>query len=157
MLKDNARLLCLLTVSLLLLFFAVVWRCSTVDAAERIAQPPAQEETVQVPLSKLIELQSLMNSQEQKINLLEQRLTEPQATLKEQQSLISELRNNLQQAQSSLNKSELIIAEQNKSLQSLSQVIKQDEKRTKRIEHQRTIWQAVAGGLAVALVKEKSK
>ena len=150
----NRRLLILLFASVLALLF--VAQCSICAAAET-QQPPTQEETVQVPLSKLIELQSLMNSQEQKIKLLEQQLTEPQATLKEQQNLISELRQNLQEAKSSLDKSELIISEQNKSLASLSQTIRQDAKRTKRIERQRTIWQAVAGGLAVVLVKGKSK
>ena len=152
MLKDNARLLVLVTLSLLLLYFAVVWRCSTVDAAE--VQPPAQEQTVQVPLSKLKELQNLMNSQEQKINLLEQQLNQPMSELQKQQTLISGLRSDLQEAKSSLNKSELIISEQNKSLQSLSQELKENQRREKRIKRQRLLWQVVAGGVTVALVRK---
>ena len=154
MLKDNARLLVLVTVSLLLLSFAVLWRCSTADAAE-IAQPAAQEQTVQVPLSKLKELQSLMNSQEQKINLLETQLNAPTSELQKQEKLISELRSDLKAAKSSLDKSELIISEQNLSLTSLSQTLKQDQCREKRIKRQRLLWQLVAGSMAVALVKDK--
>lgn len=152
MLKDSAKLLCWVTLSLSLLCFALLAICRVADAA---AQVPQQKEIiVEVSLSKLQELNDLMNSQEQKIELLEQLLTEPQATLKEQQNLISGLRQNLQEAQSSLSKSELIIAEQNASLQSLSATMKQEQKRTKRIERQRLIWQVVAGGMVVALAKE---
>ena len=153
MLKDNARLLVLLTLSLLLLSFAVLWRCSTADAAE-MAQPAAQEQKVQVPLSKLKELQSLMNSQEQKINLLEQQLQEPTSELKEQEKLISELRSDLMKAKSSLDKSELIISEQNLSLTSLSETLKENQRREKRIKRQRLLWQIVAGGMTVVLVKK---
>ena len=153
MLKDNARLLVLLTLSLLLLFFAVLWRCSTADAAE-IARPAAQEQTVQVPLSKLKELQSLMNSQEQKINLLEQQLNAPTSELQKQEKLISELQSSLKEAKSSLDKSELIISEQNKSLTSLSEKLKQDARREQRIKRQRLLWQIVAGGVTVALVRK---
>lgn len=151
--QANRRLLTLLFGCVLVLLLALSVRCSTCTAAER-THPPTQEVTVQVPLSKLVELNDLMNSQEQKIELLEQQLTEPRTTLKEQQNLISELRQNLQEAQSSLSKSELIIAEQNASLQSLSATTKQEQKRTKRIERQRLIWQVVAGGIVVALAKE---
>lgn len=154
--QANRRLLTLLFGCVLVLLLALSVRCSTCAAAER-TQTPTQEVTVQVPLSKLVELNDLMNSQEQKIELLEQLLTEPQATLKEQQNLISELRQNLQEAQSSLSKSELIIAEQNASLQSLSATMKQEQKRTKRIERQRLIWQVVAGGTAVTLARERVK
>ena len=153
MLKDNARLLVLVTVSLLLFFFAVLWRCSTVDAAE-IEQPAAQEQTVQVPLSKLKELQSLMTSQEQKIDLLETQLDAPTSELQKQQKLISELRSDLMTAKSSLDKSELIISEQNKSLTSLSQTIKENQRKEQRIKRQRLLWQMVAGSMAVALVKK---
>ena len=153
MLKNNARLLVLLMVSLLLLSFAVLWRCSTVDAAE-IAQPAAQEQTVQVPLSRLKELQSLMTSQEQKINLLEQQLNAPTSELQKQQTLISELRSDLKEADSSLMKSEQIISEQNLSLTSLSEKLKQDQCREKRIKRQRLLWQIVAGSMAVALVRK---
>ena len=153
MLKDNARLLVLLTLSLLLLSFAVLWRCSTADAAE-MAQPAAQEQTVQVPLSRLKELRTLMDSQNEKINLLERQLAQPTSELKEQEKLISELRANLKVADSSLMKSEQIIKEQNKSLTSLSEKLKQDQRREKRIKRQRLLWQLVAGSMAVALVRK---
>lgn len=155
MLKDSARLLCLATLSLLLLCFALLGMCRVADAAA--PAQTQQEVMVSVPLSRLIELQSLMNSQGQKINLLEQQLTAPQTTLKEQQNLISELKNNLRTAKSSLAKSELIIEEQNKSLTSLSLALKQEQRRTKRIERQRIIWQVVAFGTATVLLKEKTR
>lgn len=152
MLKDRAKLLCLVTLSLSLLCFALLAICRVADAA---AQVPQQKEIiVEVSLSKLQELNDLMNSQNEKINLLEKQLQKPTITLREQQNLINELRQNLQEAQNSLSKSELIIEEQNASLQSLSATMKQEQKRTKRIERQRLIWQVVAGGMVVALAKE---
>ena len=150
--EANRRLLTLLACSVLVLLLAVSVCCSTVRAAEA----PAQEQTVQVPLSKLRELQSLMNSQEQKINLLEQQLAQPTSELKEQEKLISELRSDLRAAKSSLDKSELIISEQNKSLTSLSETLKADRRREQRIKRQRLLWQVVVGSMAVELIKAKT-
>lgn len=152
MLKDSAKLLCLVTLSLSLLCFALLAICRVADAA---AQVPQQKEIiVEVSLSKLQELNDLMNSQNEKINLLEKQLQKPTITLREQQNLINELRQNLQEAQNSLSKSELIIEEQNASLQSLSATMKLEQKRTKRIERQRLIWQVVAGGMVVTLIRK---
>lgn len=148
--RANARLFMLLACSVLVLLLAVSVRCSIAAAAE----VPAQEQTVQVPLSKLKELQSLMNSQSEKINLLERQLNAPTSELKEQEKLISELRSSLKEAKSSLDKSELIINEQNKSLTSLSEKLKADARREKRIKRQRLLWQVVAGGMTVALVRK---
>ena len=156
MLKDNARLLVLVTVSLLLLCFAVLWRCSTVDAAAPTTPQLAQERTVQVPLSRLKELQTLMDSQSEKINLLEMQLQEPTSELQKQQELISELRSSLKTADSSLAKSDQIIKKQNKSLMGLSQTLKEDARREQRIKRQRLLWQVVAGGMVAALVKAKA-
>ncbi|WP_293556574.1 hypothetical protein [Phascolarctobacterium sp.] len=154
--QANRRLLKLLFGCVLVLLLALSVRCSICTAAER-ARTSTQEVTVQIPLSKLVELNDLMTSQEQKIELLEQQLTEPQTTLKEQQNLISELRRNLQEAQNSLSKSELIIAEQNASLQNLSATMAQEQKRIKKIERQRLIWQLVAGGMAVTLIRKAAQ
>ena len=96
--KANARLYMLLACSVLALLLAVSARCSIAAAAE----PAVQEQAVQVPLSKLVELQSLMNSQSEKINLLEKQLQEPASELQKQEQLISELRSDLQTAKSSL-------------------------------------------------------
>lgn len=146
----NKRLCMLLACSVLALLLAVSVRCSIAAAAES----PARAQTVQVPLCKLKELQSLMNSQEQKINLLERQLKAPASELQKQGELISELQSSLQKAKSSLDKSELIISEQNKSLQSLSQELKADARREKRIKRQRLFWQIVAGSVTVALVRK---
>lgn len=154
--QANRRLLTLLFGCVLVLLLALSVRCSTCTAAER-THPPTQEVIVQIPLSKLVELNDLVTSQEWKIELLEQQLTEPQATFKEQQNLISELRQNLQEAQNSLSKSELIIAEQNASLQNLSATMAQEQKRIKKIERQRLIWQLVAGGMAVTLIRKAAQ
>ena len=125
--------------------------CSAADVAA--PAQTQQEVMVSVPLSRLIELQSLMNLQGQKITLLKQQLTAPQTTLKEQQNLISELKNNLRTAKSSLAKSEQIISEQNKSLTNLSVTLKQEQRRARRIERQRLLWQVIAGSAIVVLVK----
>ena len=148
--KANARLYMLLACSVLALLLAVSARCSIAAAAE----PAVQEQAVQVPLSKLVELQSLMNSQSEKINPLEKQLNVPTNELQKQEQLISELRSDLQTAKSSLDKSELIISEQNKSLAGLSAKLKADARREKRIKRQRLLWQLVAGGVTVALARK---
>lgn len=109
---------------------------------------------VSVPLSRLTELQSLINRQEQRLNRLQELLGGQSSTLTEQSSSISQLRQELMTAKSSLSKSEQIISEQNKSLTSLSAELKQQQRRARRIERQRLLWQAVAGGAVVyALTK----
>ena len=108
-----------------------------------------------VPLSRLTELQSLINRQEQRLNQLQELLGGQSSTLTEQSSSISQLRQELQTAKSSLSKSDKIIDEQNASLMSLSATLKQEQRRTRRIERQRLLWQAVAGGVVVyAVLKE---
>lgn len=107
---------------------------------------------VSVPLSRLTELQILINRQEQRLNQLQELLGGQSSTLTEQSSSISQLRQELQTAKSSLSKSDQIIYEQNKSLTSLSEELKQEQRRTRRIERQRLLWQAVAGGAVVYMV-----
>lgn len=125
--------------------------CTPASAAEAA---PRQEVMVSVPLSRLTELQSLINRQEQRLNRLQELLGGQSSTLTEQSSSISQLRQELQTAKSSLSKSDQIIDEQNKSLTSLSEELKQEQRRTRRIERQRLLWQAVAGGAVVyALTK----
>ena len=99
-----------------------------------------------VPLSRLTELQSLINRQEQRLNQLQELLGGQSSTLTEQSSSISQLRQELQTAKSSLSKSDKIIDEQNASLMSLSATLKQEQCKTRRIERQRLLWQVVAGG-----------
>lgn len=149
MLKDSARLLCLVTLSLLLLCFALLGMCRVADAAELAQEQARQEVIAQVPLSKLKELQSITSRQEQKLNQLQELLGGQSSTLTEQQSSISQLRQELETAKSSLSKSELIISEQNKSLTSLSLALKQEQRRTERIKRQRLLWQIVAGSAAI--------
>lgn len=116
---------------------------------------PRQEIMVSVPLSRLTELQSLINRQEQRLNQLQELLSGQSSGLSQQQQQISQLRQELQTAKNSLTSSDQIINEQNKSLMSLSEELKQEQRRTRRIERQRLLWQAVAGGVVVyAVLKE---
>lgn len=101
-----------------------------------------------VPRSKLLELQSLISRQEQRLNQLQELLSGQSSGLSQQQQQISQLRQELTTAKSSLSKSDQIIDEQNASLTSLSEELKQEQRRTRRIERQRLLWQAVAGGVA---------
>lgn len=146
MLKDSARLRLSLMLSLSLALSALPGSCSAADAA---VAAPRQEVMVSVPLSRLTELQSLINRQEQRLNRLQVLLSGQSSTLTEQSSSISQLRQELQSANSSLSKSDQIIDEQNASLMSLSVTLKQEQRRTRRIERQRLLWQAVAGGTVV--------
>lgn len=68
------------------------------------------------------------------------------------QQQISQLRQELTTAKSSLTSSDKIIDEQNASLMSLSEELRQEQRRTRRIERQRLLWQAVAGGAVVYMV-----
>lgn len=144
----SARLRLSVMLSLSLALSALPGYCSAAVAA------PQQEIMVSVPLSKLTELQSLISRQEQRLNRLQELLGGQSSTLTEQSSSISQLRQELQTAKSSLSKSDQIIYEQNKSLTSLSEELKQEQRRTRCIERQRLLWQAVAGGAVVyALTK----
>ena len=126
--------------------------CTPASAAEAA---PRQEVTVKVPISKLKELRSLIDKQEQRLEQLETLLEGQSSTLSGQQSSISQLRQELATAKSSLANSKLIIDEQNSSLMSLSATLKQEQRRTRRIERQRLLWQIVAGGAVVyAALKE---
>ena len=131
--------------------------CTPASAASAAEAAPQQEIMVSVPLSRLTELQSLINRQEQRLNRLQELLGGQSSTLTEQSSSISQLRQELQTAKSSLSKSDKIIDEQNASLMSLSATLKQEQRRTRRIERQRLLWQIVAGSAVVVLVKEKVK
>lgn len=125
--------------------------CTPASAAEAAHR---QEVMVSVPRSKLLELQSLINRQEQRLNQLQELLSGQSSGLSQQSSSISQLRQELQNAKSSLTSSDKIIDEQNASLMSLSEELKQEQRRTRRIERQRLLWQAVAGGAVVyALTK----
>lgn len=145
----SARLRLSLMLSLSLALSALPGYCSAADAA---VAAPRQEVMVSVPLSRLTELQSLINRQEQQLNRLQELLSGQSSTLTEQSSSISQLRQELQTAKSSLATSKQIIDEQNKSLTSLSEELKQEQRRTRRIERQRLLWQAVAGGMVVYTV-----
>lgn len=123
--------------------------CTPASAAEAA---PRQEIMVSVPLSRLTELQSLISRQEQRLNQLQELLSGQSNGLSKQQSSISQLRQELQTAKNSLTSSNQIINEQNKSLMSLSEELKQERRRTRRIERQRILWQAVAGGAVVYMV-----
>lgn len=126
--------------------------CTPASAAEAT---PRQEVMVSVPLSKLTELQSLISRQEQRLNQLQELLSGQSSGLSQQSSSISQLKQELAIAKSSLTSSDQIINEQNKSLMSLSATLKQEQRRTRRIERQRLLWQAVAGGVVVyAVLKE---
>ena len=110
---------------------------------------------VSVPLSRLTELQSLINRQEQRLNQLQELLSGQSSGLSQQQQQISQLRQELTTAKSSLTSSDKIIDEQNASLMSLSEELRQEQRRTQRIERQRLLWQAVAGGVVLyAVLKE---
>lgn len=133
---------------------SVATSCTPASAADAAVAAPQQKIMVSVPLSRLTELQSLINRQEQRLNRLQELLGGQSSTLTEQSSSISQLRQELQTAKSSLSKSDQIIDEQNKSLTSLSEELKQEQRRARRIERQRLLWQAVAGGAVVyALTK----
>lgn len=126
--------------------------CTPASAAEAA---PRQEVMVSVQLSKLTELQSLISRQEQRLNQLQELLSGQSSGLSQQSSSISQLKQELAIAKSSLTSSDQIINEQNKSLMSLSATLKQEQRRTRRIERQRLLWQAVAGGVVVyAVLKE---
>lgn len=128
---------------------SVATSCTPASAAETA---PRQEIMVSVPLSRLTELQSLINRQEQRLNQLQELLSGQSSGLSQQQQQISQLRQELQTAKSSLTSSNQIIDEQNASLMSLSEELKQEQRRTRRIERQRLLWQAVAGGAVVYMV-----
>ena len=128
---------------------SVATSCTPASAAETA---PRQEIMVSVPLSRLTELQSLINRQEQRLNQLQELLSGQSSGLSQQQQQISQLRQELQTAKNSLTSSNQIINEQNKSLMSLSEELKQERRRTRRIERQRLLWQAVAGGAVVYMV-----
>ena len=123
--------------------------CTPASAAEAA---PRQEVMVSVPLSRLTELQSLIDRQELRLNRLQELLSGQSSGLSQQQQQISQLRQELQNAKSSLTSSDKIIDEQNASLMSLSTTLKQEQRRTRRIERQRLLWQAVAGGAVVYTV-----
>lgn len=123
--------------------------CTPASAAEAAEAVPQQEIMVSVPLSRLTELQSLINRQEQRLNQLQELLSGQSSGLSQQQQQISQLRQELTTAKSSLTSSDKIIDEQNKSLMSLSVTLKQEQRRTRRVERQRLLWQAVAGGAVV--------
>jgi septal ring factor EnvC (AmiA/AmiB activator) len=123
--------------------------CTPASAAEAA---PQQEVMVSVPLSRLTELQSLINRQEQRLNQLQELLSGQSSGLSQQQQQISQLRQELTTAKSSLTSSYKIIDEQNASLMSLSEELRQEQRRTRRIERQRLLWQAVAGGAVVYMV-----
>ena len=123
--------------------------CTPASAAEAA---PRQEVMVSVPLSRLTELQSLIDRQELRLNRLQELLSGQSSGLSQQSSSISQLKQELATAKSSLTSSDQIINEQNKSLMSLSATLKQEQRRTRRIERQRLLWQAVAGGAVVYMV-----
>ena len=126
--------------------------CTPASAAEAAHR---QEVMVSVPRSKLLELQSLINRQEQRLNQLQELLSGQSSGLSQQQQQIRQLRQELTTAKNSLTSSDKIINEQNASLMSLSEELKQQQRRTRRIERQRLLWQAVAGGVVVyAVLKE---
>ena len=104
-----------------------------------------------VPLSKLTELQSLISRQELRLNQLQELLSGQSNGLSQQSSSISQLKQELATAKNSLTSSDQIINEQNASLMSLSEELKQEQCRTRRIERQRLLWQAVAGGVGTPL------
>ena len=123
--------------------------CTPASAAEAA---PQQEVMVSVPLSKLTELQSLISRQELRLNQLQELLSGQSNGLSQQQQQISQLRQELTTAKSSLTSSDKIIDEQNASLMSLSEELRQEQRRTQRIERQRLLWQVVSGGAVVYMV-----
>lgn len=131
---------------------SVATSCTPASAAEAALR---QEIMVSVPLSRLTELQSLISKQEQRLNQLQELLSGQSSGLSQQQQQISQLRQELTTAKNSLTSSNQIIDEQNASLMSLSEELKQEQRRTRRVERQRLLWQAVAGGVVVyAVLKE---
>ena len=83
------------------------------------------------------------------MNQLQELLGGQSNTLTEQRNSINLLRQELATAKSSLASSGKIIDEQNKSLMSLSAELKQERRRTRRIERQRLLWQAIAVSAAI--------
>ena len=150
MVSARLRLLPMLCLSLVL--SALPGCCSAAEAAVAV---PQQEIMVSVPLNRLTELQSLISRQEQRLKQLQELLGGQSGTLTEQSSSISQLRQELATAKSSLATSKQIIDEQNASLTSLSESIKQEQRRTEHIKRQRLLWQIAAGSVVVVLVKEK--
>ena len=128
---------------------SVATSCTPASAAETA---PRQEIMVSVPLSRLTELQSLISRQELRLNQLQELLSGQSNGLSQQQQQISQLRQELTTAKSSLTSSDKIIDEQNASLMSLSEELRQEQRRTQRIERQRLLWQVVSGGAVVYMV-----
>lgn len=148
MIKDGYIALALCVCALL----SAATSCTPASAAEAA---PQQEVMVSVPLSRLTELQSLISRQEQRLNQLQELLSGQSSGLSQQQQQISQLRQELQTAKNSLTSSDQIIDEQNALLTSLSEELKQEQRRTRRIERQRLLWQVVAGGaVAYTVLKE---
>lgn len=143
----SVRLRLLPTLCLSLALSALPACCLAVDAAA--PAQTQQDAMVQVPLSKLKELQSLISRQEPRLEQLQEQLSGQNSMLTEQQASIDRLRQELATAKSSLSKSDLIISEQNKSLTILSETLKQEQRRTERIKRQRLLWQIVAGSVVV--------
>ena len=125
---------------------SVATSCTPASAAETA---PRQEIMVSVPLSRLIELRTLTDRQELRLNQLQELLDAQSSTLSGQQSSISQLRQELATAKSSLANSKQIIDEQNASLMRLSESIKQEQRRIRRIKRQHLLWQAVAGSVVI--------
>ena len=145
MVSARLRLSLMLLLSLALSVLSVC--CSAADVVTPI--PRQQEVMVQVPLSKLKELQNLTDRQELRLMQLQELLDAQNSTLSKQQSSISQLRQELQTAKSSLSCSKQIIDEQNASLMSLSATLKQEQLRAQKIKRQRLLWQIVAGSVVV--------
>lgn len=145
MVSARLRLSLMLLLSLALSVLPVC--CSAADVVTPI--PRQQEVMVQVPLSKLKELQNLTDRQELRLMQLQELLDAQSNTLSKQQSSISQLRQELQTAKSSLSCSKQIIDEQNASLMSLSATLKQEQLRAQKIKRQRLLWQIVAGSVVV--------
>ena len=143
----SVRLRLLPTLCLSLALSALPACCSAADVVTPI--PRQQEVMVQVPLSKLKELQNLTDRQELRLMQLQELLDAQSNTLSKQQSSISQLRQELQTAKSSLSCSKQIIDEQNASLMSLSATLKQEQLRAQKIKRQRLLWQIVAGSVVV--------
>lgn len=80
---------------------SVATSCTPASAAETA---PRQEIMVSVPLSRLTELQSLINRQEQRLNQLQELLSGQSSGLSQQQQQISQLRQELQTAKKLVDK-----------------------------------------------------
>ena len=106
-------------------------------------ETPKTQQTITVPLSKLIELQNLISRQEPKINQFSKLLSEQKCEL-------TMLKWELTIAKQSLQNSEQIINEQNKSLMKLSE---ERKKENRKLKTQRLIWQVVAGVVLLQSLK----